>query len=267
MPTIPRLYRPKKRLGQHFLEDDQVAQDIASSLLPAGMRCVVEVGGGTGALTKHLAANSSLPPLHVVEIDPCLAEQLARSFPHLAAQIHCRDFLQIDLTEQWGHGLAIVGNFPYNISSPIFFSIFKHHLAVEQVVCMVQEEVARRLSAPPGGRRYGLLSVLLQAFYRVEYLFTVPPTAFFPPPKVKSGVIRLQRTGRQLPCSQTAFVQVVKAAFGQRRKMLRNALSVLGLSLHTIPTELLNKRAEACSVEEFICLTQSLIPVLPMQGV
>lgn len=243
--------RPKKRLGQHFLKDQNIARKIVDSL-GTEVPCVLEIGPGMGMLTRFLRQRSGTD-LFVIEIDRESVHYLEKKFPELQGQIILGDFLKWD-----GQNLPavfnIIGNFPYNISSQIFFKILDWRNRVPEVVGMVQKEVAERLAAGPGKKSYGILSVLLQAWYEVDYLFTVTEQVFSPPPKVKSAVIRLRRNDRKfLPCDEQLFTEIVKTAFNQRRKMLRNSLNSLNPSL---PGHLAGLRPEQLSVSDFIVLTK-----------
>jgi 16S rRNA (adenine1518-N6/adenine1519-N6)-dimethyltransferase len=245
------IVRPKKKLGQHFLKDGNIARKIVDSL-GATVPNVLEVGPGTGVLTAFLLQRPGFN-LHVVEIDTELVEYLRIHFPELNGRIHSRDFLRWDAAEL-PELFNIIGNFPYNISSQIFFRILAWRNRVPEVVCMIQKEVAERLSAPHGSKTYGILSVLLGAFYDIEYLFSVSEQVFIPPPKVKSAVIRLRRNPvEKLPCNEELFFRTVKAAFNKRRKMLRNSLGELELE---IPEQFAEKRPEQLSVADFIRLTK-----------
>jgi 16S rRNA (adenine1518-N6/adenine1519-N6)-dimethyltransferase len=248
--------RPKKSLGQHFLHDQAIAQRIVSSLIVEKPRHpVLEIGPGMGVLTTLLMKREDIV-LKVIEIDRDSVAYLKKNFPDLREGILEGDFLERSLTEIFTDTFSIIGNFPYNISSQIFFKILGHPDKVEQVVCMLQKEVADRIAAPPGSKTYGILSVLLQAYYNVRLLFKVPPGVFTPPPKVMSAVIRLERNTRaNLKCDEKLFVQVVKQAFNTRRKTLRNALKNLNLAAEISALALLDKRAEQLSVEEFENLT------------
>ena len=250
--------RPKKALGQHFLTDLSVAQAIVSALQGSGP--VLEVGPGMGVLTQYLLQNENLD-LKVVEIDSESVEYLLAHFPKLSKGLYEADFLRLDLSRLFAGDFAVIGNFPYNISSQIFFKILDCRGQIPQVVCMIQKEVAERLAAGPGSKTYGILSVLLQAWYDIEYLFTVGEGAFLPPPKVKSAVIRLRRNSRtDLGCDAELFKKVVKSTFNQRRKTIRNSLRPILSTLPKIPDYIpyLDARPEQLSVEEFIELTKSL---------
>jgi 16S rRNA (adenine1518-N6/adenine1519-N6)-dimethyltransferase len=251
--------RPKKALGQHFLHEQHTAQKIVNGLTSyRGYQNVLEIGPGMGVLTQYLLKKDEYQ-LSVVEIDTESVAYLQKHYPELAERIYSCDFLKQDLSKLMGsEPFAIIGNFPYNISSQIFFKILEYREAIPEVVGMIQKEVAQRIAEPPGSKTYGILSVLLQAFYTIEYLFTVPPGAFTPPPKVQSGVIRLRRNERaSLPCPEKAFFTLVKQAFNNRRKTLRNALKPLNLPPAALELSLLDKRAEQLGVEEFIFLTQA----------
>jgi 16S rRNA (adenine1518-N6/adenine1519-N6)-dimethyltransferase len=251
------MVRPKKSLGQHFLKDSGIAQRIVDALqLPAGKNAVMEIGPGTGVLTQYLAKNPNID-LTVVELDRDSVAYLKQHYPTLQLKIIEGDFLDLDLTSITRSNFHIIGNFPYNISSQIFFKVLENRSQVRQVVCMLQKEVADRIAEKEGSKTYGILSVLLQAYYDIEFLFKVPPGVFFPPPKVMSGVIRLMRNKREtLGCDEVLFKKVVKQSFQNRRKTLRNALKPLNLiaSIYAVP--LMDKRAEQLSVEQFISLTK-----------
>ena len=245
------MVRPKKKLGQHFLRDQNIARKIVDSLSSATSD-VLEVGPGMGGLTRFLLQRPGFK-IHLVEIDPESVEYLKTHFPELTDRIYFYDFIRWDASLLPGT-FSIIGNFPYNISSQIFFRILEWRYRVPEVVCMVQREVALRLSASPGTKNYGILSVLLGAFYDIEYLFTVSEQVFIPPPKIKSAVIRLRRNEvERLPCNEVLFFKTVKAAFNKRRKMLRNSLSEPGKELPELYAE---KRPEQLSVAEFIRLVE-----------
>ena len=241
------LVRPKKALGQHFLVDLNIARNIVNAL-STDHDVVIEVGAGMGVLTQYLIENQ-LEKLQVVEIDKESVEFLKKKFPELEGHLVLGDFLKYDMT---GGDVAVIGNFPYNISSQIFFQILKYRNNVSECVGMIQKEVAERIAAAPGSKTYGILSVLLQAWYDIEYLFTVHENVFNPPPKVKSAVIRLKRNNvKELGCDEKLFVTVVKQAFNQRRKTLRNSLRSM-IPADIIGNEIFNKRPEQLSVQEFV---------------
>lgn len=247
--------KAKKFLGQHFLTDEKIAERIVESLSPETNH-VLEIGPGMGVLTKYLIKKEELD-FHVVEIDRESVAYLHDHYPTL--DVIEGDFLQYDLTSLFQDTFSIIGNFPYNISSQILFKVFDNRDKVTEVVGMFQKEVAERVAAGPGSKTYGILSVLLSAFYNIEYLFTVNENVFNPPPKVKSAVIRLKRndvTG--LECDEKLFTQVVKTGFNQRRKTLRNALRQLNMPLDKISEEILAKRAEQLSVAQFIEITKTI---------
>jgi len=246
--------RPKKFLGQHFLHDQSIARRIVGSIaVTAEMNSVLEIGPGMGVLTKFLMEIKDIH-LKVIEIDRDSVAYLKTHYPDL--DVIEGDFLESDVKRFFSEKFSIIGNFPYNISSQIFFRVLQNRNAVEQVVCMLQKEVADRIASDSGNKTYGILSVLLQAYYDIEYLFKVPAGVFTPPPKVLSAVIRLRRNKVvALPCDETLFVQVVKQGFNTRRKTLRNALKNLNLAAEISALQIMEKRAEQLSVEEFINLT------------
>ncbi len=250
--------KPKKSLGQHFLANREIARRISDALLVADgtVMNVLEVGCGTGALTQHLLQRSDIL-LKGIEIDGESIAYLRENLPAIMPRLYEADFLKSDLRKLFPEGdFCVIGNFPYNISSQIFFKILEYKDDVPQVVGMLQKEVAERLSSGPGNKSYGILSVLLQAWYDIEYLFTVGENEFIPPPKVKSAVIRLRRNGRtELGCDETRFKQIVKAAFNQRRKTLRNSLKAIGVE---VPERYAGLRPEQMSVEDFIDLTKMI---------
>lgn len=245
--------KPKKHLGQHFLTDLSIAKDIADALLVNGKyKKVLEIGPGTGALTQFLLERSEFST-EVVEIDTESVKYLHEHYPKLV--VHEENFLKMDFSQFNGEPIAVAGNFPYNISSQILFKVLDERDHVPEVVGMFQKEVAERVAEGPGSKTYGILSVLLQAFYDIEYLFTVPENVFNPPPKVKSGVIRLIRNEvNHLPCDEKLFKTIVKATFNQRRKTVRNGVKGL-LKGEKIEHELMQKRPEQLSVEQFVELT------------
>jgi 16S rRNA (adenine1518-N6/adenine1519-N6)-dimethyltransferase len=287
--------RAKKALGQHFLTDKNIAKRIADALgqgvvltdvrqpedalresdrtvppeseriassgslpidspyLPAD---VLEIGPGTGMLTQFLLERDDIT-LHGAEIDRESVAWLRRHYPDFAPRLIEGDFLTFRLEEMFPSGVRIIGNFPYNISSQIFFKVLENRDLIPEVVCMLQREVAQRIAEPPGSRTYGILSVLLQAWYDIEYLFTVSEGVFNPPPKVKSAVVRLRRNGVQsLNCDERLFVRVVKAAFGQRRKMLKNPLRAAFGDFGGAQHPFFTRRAEELSVADFVELTR-----------
>ena len=247
--------RPKKHLGQHFLKDLTIADNIANGLTGHGdYHKVLEIGPGMGVLTQFLLTQAT--ETWAIEVDRDSIPYLQQHYPSLKERIIEGDFLKIDFLKSTGAPLAIIGNFPYIISSQIFFRILDFRNDIPEVVCMLQKEVAERLASPPGNKTYGILSVLLQAYYDIEYLFTVKPEVFNPPPKVNSGVIRLKRNKvSNLGCDEVLFKRVVKAGFQMRRKTLRNALKPINLPPELIEHPMLNQRAETLSVEDFVTLT------------
>jgi 16S rRNA (adenine1518-N6/adenine1519-N6)-dimethyltransferase len=250
------MVRPKKYLGQHFLKDQNIAKKIVDAL-PVSHLSVIEVGPGTGVLTRFLVERNS--DLFLIEIDHESVSFLNKAYPALGERIIQGDFLQLNLTALATGKWAVIGNFPYNISSQIFFKVLEQRNSVTHVVGMVQKEVAQRIASPPGSKEYGILSVLLQAFYNIKLLFTVPPGVFFPPPKVNSAVLSLTRNAvDKLDCDEVLFVKVVKQAFQTRRKTLRNALKNLNLPESLQNHDLLNKRAEQLGVSDFVFLTKHL---------
>ncbi len=251
-----RLVKPKKALGQHFLKDLQVARRIADTLSDCRGMPVLEVGPGMGVLTRYLLDAGH--DLTVVELDGESVDYLKRYFPELEGRILACDFLRLDLTELFHGSFCVIGNYPYNISSQIFFKVLDYKEHIPCCSGMIQKEVAERLAAAPGSKTYGILSVLLQAWYTVEYLFTVGETVFDPPPKVKSAVVRIVRNGRkELGCDEKLFKAVVKTSFNQRRKTLRNSMKpLLGKDCAAYDLPIFDRRPEQLSVDEFIGLTE-----------
>jgi len=253
--------RPKKHLGQHFLRNETIAQKIAGSLTGHGdYKTVIEIGPGTGVLSKYLFDSPSCKWIGV-EIDKESVEYLKTHYPENSQNILESDFLKMDLSDLVANdNLAIIGNFPYNISSQILFKILENRHLVSEMVGMFQKEVAQRIVAGPGGKTPGILSILCQAFYDVEYLLTVDQNDFHPPPAVKSAVIRFKRNNTvSLDCDEKLFFRVVKTAFNQRRKTLRNALKSMNLKWEsTIIAPLKGKRAEELKVEDYVLLVKSL---------
>ena len=257
-----KLVRAKKALGQHFLNDLDIAERIAVSL--AGMSLpILEVGPGMGVLTQYLL--EAYPEVKVVEIDTESVAYLNEQFPSLRKDIIGKDFLRMDLREVFeGRPFMVIGNYPYNISSQIFFHILEYRDLIPACGGMLQKEVAMRLASPPGNKDYGILSVLLRAWYDIEYLFTVDEHVFTPPPKVKSGVIRLVRNQRQdLGCDERLFKNIVKTTFNRRRKTIRNSIRPITGDT-PLPQEhpLLGKRPEQLDVEEFVQLTRLVSEML-----
>ncbi len=247
--------RAKKSLGQHFLKDKSIAQRIVEALSGDGVDKVLEVGPGMGVLTDFLLERKDIET-HVVEIDRDSVAYLNEHKPDLAGRILVEDFLKMDFAKFSQDEFSIIGNFPYNISSQIFFKVYDNRDQVKEVVGMLQKEVAERITAGPGSKTYGILSVLIQAFYNVEYLFTVHEDVFSPPPKVKSGVLRVVRNDvKELPCDVRLFKNVVKLGFNQRRKTLRNSLKPI-LKNAQVPDSLLAKRPEQLGVAEFVEIVQ-----------
>jgi 16S rRNA (adenine1518-N6/adenine1519-N6)-dimethyltransferase len=247
------MVRPKKHLGQHFLTDPSIAGRIVDSLNFHPGDTVLEIGPGKGVLTEHLLEKDlRLVP---VEIDHESVAHLKQKWPSIAESIIAEDFLKMKIDEHLEGPFHIIGNFPYNISSQIFFRILEFRQQVPSVVCMIQKEVASRIASPPGSRTYGILSVMLHAYYEVESLFSVRPGSFFPPPKVTSGVIRLTRNQtHSLACNERLFFEVIKTTFNQRRKMIRNSIKSILLNLDG-EFDLLSKRPEQLGVSEFVDLT------------
>lgn len=258
--------KPKKFLGQHFLKDLQVAQDIANTVDACPELPILEVGPGMGVLTQFLMTKER--PLKVVELDFESVAYLRENFPALGNNIIEQDFLKMDLAQLFeGKPFVLTGNYPYNISSQIFFKMLDYKDLIPCCTGMIQKEVAERMAAGPGSKTYGILSVLIQAWYRVEYLFTVHEHVFNPPPKVKSAVIRMTRNETQeLGCNEKLFKQIVKTTFNQRRKTLRNSISpILGKTNPLMADPIFNKRPEQLSVQEFIDLTNQVEQALNIE--
>ncbi|MDD3108843.1 MAG: 16S rRNA (adenine(1518)-N(6)/adenine(1519)-N(6))-dimethyltransferase RsmA [Alistipes sp.] len=249
---------PKKYLGQHFLTDLKIAQRIAESLQADPCRTVLEVGCGTGVLTQFLLARPEIE-LYGAEVDRESVAYLHQNYPAFTPRLIEGDFLQMNLRERFPQGVNVIGNFPYNISSQIFFKILEYKDLVPEVVGMVQREVAVRIAEPPGSRAYGILSLFVQAFYEVEYLFTVDRTVFNPPPKVQSAVLRLTRNKvSHLDCDEALFVRLVKALFNQRRKTIRNSMRAAFGDLGGAEHPDFPLRPEVLSVDRFVALTRWL---------
>lgn len=254
--------KAKKNLGQHFLKEKEIARRIAATLDGYPSLPVLEVGPGTGVLTEFLLENRR--DLTVVEIDRESVAYLKEHYPILEGKILEQDFLRMDLSQYFDTPFCIIGNYPYNISSQIFFKVLDNKDSVPCCSGMIQKEVAERMIASPGSKAYGILTVLLQAWYDVEYLFTVNEQVFIPPPKVKSAVVRLTRNKRkQLNCDEKLFKMVVKTGFNQRRKMLRNSVKSLLSGEEPLPDDpMLTKRPEQLSIEQFEALTNLLEPLV-----
>lgn len=250
--------KPKKHLGQHFLTDLSIAENIAKAVTGHnGVKKVLEIGPGMGVLTDFLLAENW--DLYLVDIDKESIGYLHKKYPLLGEKIIAGDYLKMDFASIMKSPYVVAGNFPYNISTQIFFKVLEERNAVVEVVCMLQKEVAQRIASPKGNKDYGILSVMLQAFYDIEYLFSVPPEVFDPPPRVNSGVIRLKRNKvEKLPCDEKLFFRVIKQAFSTRRKTLRNCLKSMGLTEKLKSDPIMDKRAEQLDVQEFITLTQNL---------
>ena len=247
--------KAKKHLGQHFLKDEEVAKNIADTLQLKGYQDILEIGPGMGVLTKYLLEKPVTT--YVVEIDTESVEYLNEHYPKLHGKIIAKDFLKYDINEVFeGKQFAIIGNFPYNISTQIVFKALELRKQIPEFSGMFQKEVAQRICEKKGTKAYGILSVLVQAFYDAEYLFTVDETVFIPPPKVKSGVLRLTRKEDfTLPCSEKMFFRVVKTGFQQRRKTLRNSLKTMNLSDSLREDKIFDLRPEQLSVQDFINIT------------
>ncbi len=247
--------KAKKHLGQHFLKDENIAQRIVNSLTDMQTH-LIEIGPGMGVLTKYLIQKENLN-LHLIELDNESVDYLLENYPGLNNKVIYGDFLKMNLFDIEQDKFNIIGNFPYNISSQIFFKVLEYKDHIPQVVGMLQKEVAERLTSPPGKKAYGILSVFLQAYYHVEYLFTVPENVFVPPPKVKSGVIRLIRNDvKKLDCDEKFFYTIVKTSFNQRRKTISNSLKGIPFNREIVKDhEVFKKRPEQLSVNEFVSLT------------
>lgn len=255
--------KPKKSLGQHFLKDLDIARQIADTVSAYKGIPILEVGPGMGVLTQFLLEAGQ--DLTVVELDRESVEYLNEHFPQLQGRIIGEDFLKLDLATLFPGQFCIIGNYPYNISSQIFFKVVDYKDRIPCCSGMIQKEVAERMAAAPGSKTYGILSVLLQAWYDIEYLLTVPEHVFNPPPKVKSAVIRMTRNSTtHLGCDETLFKRVVKTGFNQRRKTLRNSLKpLLGKENEIFDDPIFDKRPEQLSVQQFIELTNRIERYLP----
>jgi len=246
--------RAKKALGQHFLTDQNVARTIVGALTENGERDVLEIGPGMGVLTQYLLEREDID-LKMVELDGESVDYLMTHFKGMPGKLYQADYLKLDIHRLFPGRYRVIGNFPYNISSQIFFKILDDKDLVPEVVCMIQKEVADRIAEKPGSKTYGILSVLLQAWYDIDYIISVGSGAFAPPPKVQSAVIRLRRNSRtELGCDEKLFKQVVKTAFNQRRKTLRNALKPMIKEGSDTSDPIFDLRAEKLSVEDFVRL-------------
>jgi len=248
--------KPKKHLGQHFLKDKNIARKIAGTLQTDSFDVILEIGPGTGVMTSFLLQLYD-KKVYVVEIDRESVHYLKEHFPALKDKIIEADFLKLDLSKTFNQkSLGIIGNFPYNISTQIVFKVLEHKEMIPEFSGMFQKEVSERIVAQHGNKTYGILSVLVQTYYKTEYLFTVNENVFYPPPKVKSGVIRLTRKEKTPDIDYTFFKQLVKTAFNQRRKTLRNSLKSYNLSENLKQARIFAKRPEQLSPEEFVQLAQ-----------
>ncbi len=249
--------RTKKSLGQHFLRDENIARKIVESLSPESVD-VLEIGPGTGVLTKYLL-KKDLINLKCIETDRLAFEHLQNEYPGHEEKFILADFLKFDLKDLFEGPFSIIGNFPYNISSQIFFKAVENKDRINEVVCMIQKEVAERMAAVKRTKQYGILSVIMQAYFDIEYLFTVSEKVFDPPPRVKSAVISLKRNSTEsLACDEKLFTRVVKAGFNYRRKTLRNSLKSIHPDIRKLPGEILDKRAEELSVDDFVDLSRKI---------
>jgi len=248
--------KAKKHLGQHFLKDEDIAKRIVDSVLQNNNLPLLEIGPGTGVLTKHLIDRKDF---YAIDVDRESIEFLKKNYPAYESKIISGDFLRIDVNQLFASKFSIIGNFPYNISTQIMFAVLDNKDKVETVVGMFQKEVAERIAIKPGTKAYGILSVLLQAFYDIEYLFTVEPGSFTPPPKVRSAVIRLKRNKTEkLDCDEKLFKSIVKMAFNQRRKMIRNSLKSLVKDEALFSHPYFTNRPERLSVADFVELTKMI---------
>jgi len=249
--------RPKKHLGQHFLWDKNIARKIVEAFREAPTQQILEVGPGKGILTRYLLETFG-NRLYAVELDRESGRYLLEEYPELKGYLIQQDFLAMDFSRYFSGSFSVIGNFPYNISSQIFFRLLEYRNTIPYLVGMVQKEVAERIASPPGSKKYGKLSVLLQAYYDVKVLFQVGPGSFQPPPKVNSSVLRLRRNDtRELGCDEKIFFRVVKQSFNQRRKIMRNSLKSFLLNLN-VEDERLDQRPEQLDVKDFVEITGKL---------
>lgn len=250
--------KAKKRLGQHFLVDLEIAKNIVCALDFVTER-ILEIGPGMGVLTQFLLQLRK-EEIYAIELDKESVDYLNSRFPSLSPRVYSGDFLKVDPCKICKPPFSIIGNFPYNISSQILFKILDYRDDIPEIVGMFQKEVATRLASSPGNKDYGILSVILQAFYDVEYLFTVNENVFNPPPKVKSAVIKLKRNScRHLDCDENLWKLVIKTAFNQRRKILRNSLKTFTFEKEFTSSEIFQKRPEQLSVKDFVFLTKNIV--------
>ncbi len=249
--------RAKKHLGQHFLTDESIAQQIGETLIHSSeYKGILEVGPGMGVMTKYTRAKYPDHDFRLIELDQESVAYLGVNYPLI--KVYNEDFLKLDFTKIFDHEFAVIGNYPYNISSQIVFKVIDNRHLIPEMSGMFQKEVAERICEKPGTKAYGVISVLTQAFYDAEYLFTVPENVFNPPPKVKSGVLRLVRKDNPIECDHKKFKHIVKTAFNQRRKMLRKSLKPL-FDQEILSEEIFTKRPEQLSVEDFVLLTNKLV--------
>ncbi len=252
------MVQPKKHLGQHFLNDDNIARKIVGFLSTETCN-LLEIGPGTGVLTRHLIQSQKINYL-AVEIDREAIEYLKLRFPEYSNKFIQADFLKMDLDNLFDEKFSVIGNFPYNISSQILFRIIENRNKITEVIGMFQKEVAERISSIPGNKKYGIPSVLVQAYFDIEYLFTVNENVFIPPPKVKSAVIRIKRNNiEKLDCDESMFIAIVKSGFNQRRKTLRNSLNNFSFNESERISTLLRLRAEQLEVKDFVFLAQNAV--------
>lgn len=252
------MVRAKKHLGQHFLKDDNIARKIVDSLVNEDSLDVLEIGPGTGVLTKFLIQKDY--NLNLVEIDTESVDYLCENYNENDFKLYKEDFLRMSLSEKFKDGLCIIGNFPYNISSQIFFKLLDDRKVIPEMIGMIQKEVAERIAAKHGNKTYGILSVLLQLYYKIEYLFTVNENVFIPPPKVKSAVIRLTRYRSEIEGLEYKEIKkVVKTAFNQRRKTIRNSLKPILPQGFDTSDQMFNLRPEQLSPEQFVELTRMIV--------
>jgi 16S rRNA (adenine1518-N6/adenine1519-N6)-dimethyltransferase len=253
------MVRAKKHLGQHFLIDENIASNIVEACMKdLKTDALIEVGPGTGVLTKYLF-KKKIPQFLALDIDEESVVYLHNQYPKQTENVKLLDFLEVNIKSIVTGSFSIIGNFPYNISSQILFKALEHRHECPLIVGMFQKELAERIAAPPGSKTYGILSVFMKAFYDVEYLFTVHENAFNPPPKVKSGVIACRRNNTtKLDCDETFFFKVVKTAFNQRRKQLKNSLGVFLMEGKVLPNKFVTQRPEQLTVAEFVEITNLL---------